>query len=247
MAYGISTDGFQMPRLRKASRRKQQFQLTMRMTMILITFLFISCQEQINISTAPNSEKIIVTDTSFIPKDSTTFYFPLKSFHDTSNTVGLDSFLVTWYSRQLFALREPVIYEDKSQNEIYRFTWLRTFHNPIAIRIEKHVDEYVLYWKLSNGAGGYDPGELSIAKQKILDKKTWQEFIRRLNQTDFWKLISKEVNFGKDGSEWILEGKAENKYQVVDRWTPEENSRYYQCCNFLLSLTDLKIKGREKY
>ena len=218
------------------------------MTSILITILFISCRQQIKTSsTAPNAEKIILTDTSLIPTDSTAFYFPLKSFHDTSSKVGLDSFLVAWYSRQLFALKEPLIYGNKSQNEIYRFTWLRTFHNPITIRIERHGDNYILYWKLSDGAGGYEPGELTTDKQKILDAKTWQEFINRLNQTDFWNLASKEVDFGKDGSEWILEGKTENKYQVVDRWTPEKNSKYYQCCDFLLGLTDLKIKDREKY
>jgi len=220
----------------------------MRIILQILILLFTSCQGQTNkVSPVTHTNEKIVHDTSLIPNDSTVFYFPVKSFGDTTKGVGLDSFLVAWYSRQLFALREPVISADKSENEIYRFTWLRTFHNPIAIRIEKHGDEYILYWKLSNGAGGYDPGELTIDKQKTLDKKTWQEFIERLNQADFWNLSSKEVNFGKDGSEWILEGQTESKYQVVDRWSPEVNSKYYQCCDFLLSLTDLKIKDREKY
>lgn len=222
--------------------------MRMRIILQILALLLISCQGQTNkVSPDTSSKEKIVNDTRLVPSDSTIFYFPVKSFGDITKGVGLDSFLVAWYSRQLFALREPVIYSDKSENEIYRFTWLRTFHNPIAIRIEKHGDEYILYWKLSNGAGGYDPGELTIDKQKILDAKTWQEFISMLNQADFWKLVSKEINYGKDGSEWILEGKTENKYQVVDRWSPEKNSKYYQCCYFLIGLTDLKIKDRENY
>ena len=116
-------------------QRKQQFQETMRVTSILITILFISCQGQANSVSTTNLEKEIAHDTSSVPSDSTVFYFPLKSFRDTAKGVGLDSFLVVWYSRQLFALREPVIYADKSQNEIYRFTWLRTFHHPVASRM----------------------------------------------------------------------------------------------------------------
>ena len=97
---------------------------------------------------------------------------------------------------------------EKSQKDIYRFTWLRTFHNPIAIRIEKHGDQYFLYWKLSNGAGGYKPGKLTIDKQKKLDKETWDAFVSKLNHIDFWNLSRKQNDMGDDGSEWILEGRS---------------------------------------
>jgi DNA topoisomerase IB len=52
---------------------------------------------------------------------------------------------------------------------------------------------------------------------------------------------------GLDGAEWIIEGKRFNQYQVVDRWTPDKNSKYYKCCDFLISLTDLEISERDKY
>ncbi|MGH2507846.1 MAG: hypothetical protein ACRDHZ_10665 [Ktedonobacteraceae bacterium] len=111
----------------------------------------------------------------------------------------------------------------------------------------KHNDNYTLYWKLSDGAGGYAPGKLVISKQKNLDKKTWEEFIKKVNEIDFWNSTINREESGLDGSEWILEGKSGNKYHVVDRWTPNKKSKYYECCDFLLSLTDLKIKSREKY
>ena len=174
-------------------------------------------------------------------------YFPINSFNDFSGDTLYNSFINKWYSGQLFALKEPIIFSNETQDEIYRFTWLRTFHNPIAIRIEKQDGNYTLYWKLANGAGGYDPGELEINKQKTLDKKIWEEFISKLNGADFWNLGVVHNENGKDGSQWILEGKSTNKYHVVDRWSPGKGSKFYECCDYLLSSTDLIISYEKKY
>ena len=179
--------------------------------------------------------------------DSNQFYFPVKLFEVDSGKNWLDTFLVKWYSAQLFALREPLIFADSSGKEIYRFTWLRTFHNPIAIRIEKKGDTVNLYWKLCNGEGGYAPGKLILDKQKSIDIHIWNEFISRLNKVDFWNLTTKEQSFGVDGSEWILEGKNIKHYHVVDIWSPIANSAYYDCCDFLIGQTDLHISEEQKY
>lgn len=216
-------------------------------TLLLVTCL-IACNGQSSKNSASNTTVYTLSkDTAFVPTDSNQFYFPLEVFRDTSIYVGHDTFVDAWYSQHLFAMREPILYADKSQNEYYRFTWLRTFHNPVAIRIEKKSDTYTLHWKLSNGAGGYQPGQVIINKQKVIDKSTWDEFQKRLNQIDFWKMNTSERTFGNDGSQWILEGKIEKQYHVVDRWTPSEKNNYYQCCDFLIGLTDLNIKGQDKY
>jgi hypothetical protein len=196
-----------------------------------------------------NDSRLTTTETytPFIPTDSSQFYFPLEVFTDTSRYIGPDTLLNTWYSQHLFAMREPIIFIDKSQNVIYRFTWLRTFHNPIAIRIEKHRDSYILYWKLCDGAGGYEPGKLKIDEQKTIDKQTWDIFMSKIDNCDFWNLETNERELlGRDGSQWILEGKDEKRYHVVDRWTPEGGT-YYQCCDFLIQLTNIKINDRDKY
>lgn len=214
-----------------------------------ITLFLSTCMVACNLQSSKSRTAVytLSKDTAFVPADSNQFYFPLEVFRDTSIYIGHDTFVDTWYSQHLFAMREPIFYADKSLNEYYRFTWLRTFHNPVAIRIEKRGDTYTLYWKLSNGAGGYQPGQLIINKQKVIDKATWDEFQKRLDQSDFWIMNTSERKFGNDGSKWILEGKTEKRYHVVDRWTPYEKNKYYQCCDFLIGLTDLKIKGDDKY
>lgn len=170
-------------------------------------------------------------------------YFPPGKSTDYSK---IDSFEVKWYSEQLEALKEPVLYSDTSGNETYRFTWLRTFDHPIAIRFEKHQNKYFLYWKMCNGAGGYSPGKLKKDKHKMITQAMWDSFIDKINKANFWQLSTREKALGNDGSEWILEGKLASKYHVVSRWTPNAGE-YYECCDFLIGLTGLKIPEKEKY
>jgi hypothetical protein len=166
-------------------------------------------------------------------------YFPKGS---------IDTFTNKWYSKQLIAMNEPVLYTSKSTDEIYRFTWLRTFDHPIAITITKHRNSYLLIWRECSGAGGYKPGEIIVNKQKKITKANWDFFQYRLKQLGFWKLATEEKDvMGNDGAQWILEGKTPNAYHVTDRWTPGPGTDYNKCCDYLLSLTDLQIVKDRKY
>ncbi len=170
-------------------------------------------------------------------------YFPVKA-HDDS---GLSSFEVKWYSNALSAMNEPILFIDKTNNEVYRFTWLRSFHHPIAIRIAKQGDAYFICWKSLSGAGGYAPGKLIVNKQKNISKVIWNKFIEQIAGIDFWSMKTSVNETGLDGAQWILEGRSVGKYHVVDKWTPQASSDYYKCCDFLIGLTDLQFKGNEKY
>lgn len=185
-------------------------------------------------------QSISLTDTSL-------YYLPLEKFTDTSSYVGQDTFLVTWYSGMLKALKEPILFNKSVKKEIYRLTWLRTFHNPVAIRIEKSEGGYTLFWKLCDGAGGYEPGQLIINKSKKITQEDWDDFQDLLQEIDFWNIETEEKGLeGNDGSQWILEGLGQKGYHVVDRWTPQQNG-YYNCGNFLIEMTDLEIPADDKY
>ena len=200
---------------------------------LIISILFVAgCQKR-------NENLFVVIDnpeTSFVIEDS--ILFPEI----------LDTFLNSWYSSHLLALKESSLFKDTTALETYRFSWLRTFHHPITIRFEKQKNSYILYWKECDGAGGYDPGKLIVNKQMEVDEKTWLEFKDKINEIDFWNLPTEDYDrHGKDGAQWILEGKNPEPYHFTDRWTPKENSAYYQCCDFLIRLTDLNIDEEEKY
>jgi hypothetical protein len=100
-----------------------------------------------------------------------------------------------WYSMQLYKLGEPVLFSNVSKKEIYRFTWLRTFHHPIAIRVEKNGTVYTLYWKMCDGAGGYDSGKLIVSMSRPLSKKEWNIFTRSLITINFWNIKKDKMNY----------------------------------------------------
>jgi hypothetical protein len=215
----------------------------------LFAFILVACRNE-NVNNVADTlvmNEIPPVDTTLIPTDSNVYYFPSELLCDEEAYTGQATFLNKWYSKHLFAMREPIVFKDKSKTESYRFTWLRTFNDPVAIRIEKHNDVYALYWKSCEGSGGYAPGKLIVDQQKLISEETWIEFIKRLNQIDFWNLSTREKNLGMDGAQWILEGKKPTQYHIVDRWTPGESSDYYQCCSFLIDLAELDINPADKY
>ena len=204
----------------------------------LISILFIitiwSCGQKVN-----------TEDIKSITIDTTKFFLPLEAFTDTASYVGRDTFFVDRYTQKLRALGEHSLLKEDGSKEIYRLLWLRTFENPVVIRIERDKESYQLYWKVSSGKGGYEPGELTTYKSRQISKTEWNKFEELINKMEFWtsETVEKKLH-GDDGSRWVIEGVSENGYHVTDRWTPKNND-YRTCGEFLIKLTDLEI-GEDK-
>ena len=180
--------------------------------------------------------------------DPDSLYFPVKLFENKKTVAALKDFRNKWYSSQLKAMNEPILKSLTSPAEVYRFTWLRSFHNPVAVRMERKGEDLKVFWKLCSGAGGYDPGRMIIDREKKIDRKQWDQFMDLLSAMDFRGMKSVDENqTGLDGAQWILEGIQDGNYHVVDRWSPGRKSRFARCCEFLLSLTDLEIAEQDKY
>ena len=160
-------------------------------------------------------------------------YFPKNTFNDH---------VVSWYSKQLRALNEPSIYKQVSNQdkEIYRFTWLRTFHNPISIRVEKNKQgKPIVIVKVADGKGGYDPGKIKISSTVTITTKKYKQFIRKIGYYYFfWYIAETGKSLGLDGAQWIVEGLSNGKYHIVDRWSPGGRVRK-------IGLQFLKLSGLE--
>lgn len=151
-------------------------------------------------------------------------YFPKGIFYDREE---LDSFINSWYSKNLIAFNEPSLYELSSDTNIicYRFVCLRTFDNPFLIRILQNKDGTgLLYFKRSSGAGGYEPGELIEEKTIVISKENMNKLLNKIENEHYWKLDNKDRSMGCDGSQWIIEGIKNGNYHLVDRWSPETGS-----------------------
>jgi hypothetical protein len=142
-------------------------------------------------------------------------YFPVGTFGPPDS----DLFVREWYSKHLAAMGEPSlscgVLED---TETYRFLWLRTFHNPVAVRIFRRSDDYGLEAVILNGAGGYNPGRVSRHVTRALSHDEWQTMIAGLEGVQFWQMATKRNVFGLDGAQWIVEARRAGRYHIVDRW-----------------------------
>lgn len=176
-----------------------------------------------------------------IPNSKKESYFPEKVFDDSTSYEGKTKFLSNWYSKHLFSMNEPIIYECTETSESYRFTWLRTFHEPIAVRITRTKDKIKLYWTKTNGAGGYNAGKIIEQGDKEISINDFNEFKSKLDSCKFFNMATNEETMGLDGAKWILEGiNGDNEYHLVDRWNAKENP-FGKACLFLVELTELKI------
>ena len=176
-------------------------------------------------------------------------YFPNLAFDD--NQQGNEN-RVQWYTNHLKALQEPSLLQDASSGkQAYRFLWLRSFHNPIAVRVDVNANgTSLLTVKVSNGQGGYEPGKLIKNSVIALSKDKTDSFLGHVDEVHFWNLPTREPKtdtVGVDGAEWIIESIKDGTYKVVDRWSPEKGPVRTLGLMMLIDLAKLKLLYQDVY
>ena len=162
---------------------------------------------------------------------------------------GLDDFAVNWYSKNLKAMGEPSLLElAKTRAHVYRFLWLRSFHNPVAVRLNVNEDgTSLLAVKVTNGRGGCAPGVLVKNETRRLSKDYTQGFLDQVRQLGYWSLPTDGNQGGCDGAEWILEAVKDGRYKLVVRWSPERGEVRTLGLRMMIDLAGLKFLHDEIY
>lgn len=157
-----------------------------------------------------------------------TAYFPTGTFDDSAS----DQFLAGYYSTELKMLGEPSLLKPAGGAvEIYRLLWLRTFDQPIAVRLDVNPDGTgIVTTKMADGQGGFPNTSKKIVENvsRPVKREQVQAFLALIARTSFWSISTNEdpedtMDIGQDGSEWVLEGAKGGKYHVVSRWSPDVN------------------------
>ena len=154
-----------------------------------------------------------------------------------------------WYVELLGTLQEPSLYELSNDTNLnsYRFLWLRTFDNPIALRLSLNEDgSAILNIKVADGETGFKIGKLIENKTANVTKEQVADFLMVLNQANFWHLPSKEEGGGVDGAAWILEGVKAGDYHIVLKWATKEGY-FWNAALFLVTLSNLNIDTNKIY
>ena len=136
---------------------------------------------------------------------------------------------------------EKSIPEIAKADEIYRFSWLRTFHNPYMFRAYRIGDDKFFVTKETDGKGGYGLGSLILNKTQSLNDQEWCEFIHRLDSADFWNKDKIDIHtLANDGSFWTIEGFREQRVYVAGEQSPV-GSDFREACIYLMKLSGLNI------
>jgi hypothetical protein len=199
------------------------------------------------ISAQPRATQLI---TSNDPPDANPQYFPTGVF---SEYPDLSDSRSRRYAKQLKAMSEPSLL-DAAKNETsdrYRFLWLRSFHQPIAIRLTIRPDGTgELMGVEMTGKSGYDPGVVATTEIVEISHDQIHQFQDLLQTTEYWSMPTVDIRLHeeriRDGAEWILEGERDGRYHVVARTSPT-NGTYRDACLYLLKLSKIEVEANRVY
>jgi hypothetical protein len=150
-----------------------------------------------------------------------TFFFPTASLGERSARFDEDASRRSWYSDELRKMLEPSLSCGDVPGDTFRFTWLRSFHPQVAVRVFAGPEFAELIAIQMSGSGGYAPAAAVDQPHRVLSSREWDDLNNAVAQTDFWNLPSWRGRGGIDGAQWIVEGRVGSQYHVVNRWTPD--------------------------
>ncbi|MFD2936659.1 hypothetical protein [Spirosoma flavum] len=176
----------------------------------------------------------------------------------------IDTFRLNWFSYYLYKLEEPVLYNYSLNKDVYRLTWIRSFHPPVVISLEKKGSKVRLFTKMltklpelpghrytsRNGtihvADTSDRIPFKINTVRKLTKRDYQEFTHLISKLKalYISPLGFRNSIGTDGSEWILETHRSDGYYFFVRWSPTGDQPLRILGDYLLDLSDVKKEMR---
>jgi hypothetical protein len=146
-------------------------------------------------------------------------FFPEGSL---SSRADASERMEAWFSEHLLAMHERPLFPAPYGSEIFRFTWLRSFHNPMTFRLVVNpLGGGILYATKNSGNGGFKPGVVLEAQETPINAIEVAQFQKRLSEIGFWYMPRfDEENHGLDGARWILESTRSGVHYFVMRQSP---------------------------
>ena len=222
---------------------------------VIVFFVIVSCK---NYDRTTNNKNIFSEPTI---QDSLSFYFP-AILNDTieGRYPELVNFKQKWYSTSLYSFKVPILYNKNDSQTIYRLLWLRSFLQPVCFSMEEFKGEYFLNAKTLDRQPAFIPVYLN-RKKKILDTtlkadhlafivfdttinlktRQWNQIENYLSKLDFWNspIADPADENTSDGSNWIIEGRKNNKYHFIDRRNARGDLKNFG--KYLIKLSAIKI------
>jgi hypothetical protein len=237
-----------------------------KLTITFITLICFGCGNSSEIRQIGYRNDLTVSDINGNPTSKESFYFDPDTFRDTSPIpiwiveppydtiddlnripqykikeefeIKIDSFLLIWFSEVLAENKEPILSNFYLGTDIYRLTWLRSFHQGVVIKIIKDKNDYIIETKWLNWA---DQKAYISSKRIIADIVA--ELENLLKEHKFYSSESYDWELpGSDGSEWILEVHTADSYHFLNKWSPDlgQSNGLREIGEFIIKNSDAK-------
>jgi hypothetical protein len=172
-------------------------------------------------------------------------YFPAGTFYSHKKA---DEMAQDFNSARLAAMNEPVLSSLTAPDvEIYRFSWFRSFHPAVAVRLWRAGSERCMSVKQLDGLGEFQgdeyvpPRSLAVDQVRPLTAGEWDKFSSLLEGADFWGMSGKgDGARANDGASWIMEGVRNRQYHVVERQSPKDTT-YGKAGVYLIRISGVRV------
>lgn len=150
-----------------------------------------------------------------------------KVFPDPEGKEYFPKESASYYTRYLSTMKEPSVKSalEKGVVRVYRFTYLRSFHDPLVVRITDTGDKVTARAVRLKMDREYRPVKIIHDETWNLNDESAKTIKTLLEQKDFWTPLNATekavVSGGCDGSRWIFEIHDKDGYRMIDIWSPD--------------------------
>ncbi len=151
----------------------------------------------------------------------------------------------------LRAMEEPQLGNLKAEEQAFRFLWMRSFHPPILVQVERRSAAASLYVKMLDSPWftrpeGTHVGRLVVQRRKAISSAQWYR-LAELRRAGFWHQSGPDPQQGGvDGAMWLLEGYSWGEHRIVERWSPREGP-VRELALAMLELAEVQVEPRYIY
>jgi hypothetical protein len=132
----------------------------------------------------------------------------------------------------------------KTVIESYRFIWIPSFHNAIAVRAWRTENRHFLVAKRLDTKGS-EVGRVSFENTRSLTEAQWHRVINLLEQTSFWNLPTVDIEDepSEDSNYYVFEGNKDNRFHEVHRTNKIDEIRRLGA--YMIELSELKTNYKD--
>lgn len=175
----------------------------------------------------------------------------------SENQLGLwgSCFWVNFVSKELAAMKEPVLYDYKLQSdeEIFRCSFFPSFHPSVSFRITKTGPKTTLYWEKliphykekADDIYGYETSYSLKKGKRTVKPSQYEEFVQLIKNVEQAELPRSFFVSMTDGAQWIYEHKTNQGFQAhLTNCMPRSLRKVFL---WLVNMSKLDVSYAEDY